>query len=78
VDPSLLHLLLGSAGAIGAALSVGTLAALVRYRRTGEMPGADGPVSLSNGHLAGLWARVVVGAGLAVWAAVTLVRAGLL
>lgn len=36
---SWIFLLVGGLGAVGAAMSLGTLAALVRYRSTGELPG---------------------------------------
>lgn len=38
---SWIFLLVGGLGAVGAAMSLGTLAALVRYRSTGELPGDD-------------------------------------
>lgn len=38
---SWVFLLVGGLGAIGAALSIGTLAALVQYRRHGTLPGQD-------------------------------------
>lgn len=73
-------LLVGTFGAVGAALAAGTAAALVRYHRTGVFPGADGGdgEAVPRRRLAGLWARVGIGAAIATWAAVDLVRAGLL
>lgn len=74
----LLFLFIGSFAAVGAALAVGTLAALLRYRRTGTMPGSDDPVDLSRGRLVGMWLRIVVGAAVAVYGVVSLTEAGLL
>lgn len=72
-------LLVGPLAAIGAALALGTLAALVRYHRTGSFPGEDGEEqTVSRGHLLGLWARVAVGAVVAVAGVVTLAQRGLL
>lgn len=72
-------LVVGSLAALGAALAVGTLGALLRYYRTGRFPGEDNPVGgVSTAHLVGLWIRVLVGAALAAWGVVSLVRAGLL
>lgn len=74
-------LIIGSLAAVGAALAVGTLAALARHRRTGTFPGADpddGPVELTRGRLAGLWLRVVIGLALAVWGVASMAREGLL
>lgn len=74
----LAFLLIGSLAAVGAALSVGTIAALVRYRRTGTMPGSDEQVELSRGRLVSLWARIVVGIVVAVYGVVAMVDRGLL
>lgn len=64
-------LLIGSLAAVGAALVVGTLGALVRYHRTGTLPGPEGSQSpVTRGQVAALWARVVLGlalTGLGVW-----------
>lgn len=55
-------LLFGTVGAVGAAMALGTIAALARYRRTGAFPGqeeaADPP---SRGQVLGLYARIAVG-----------------
>lgn len=59
-------LLVGVFAAVGAAMAVGTLAALLRYRRTGTMPGQQRPEPLTRRQLAGLWARVAIGTLLAV------------
>lgn len=71
-------LLVGTLGAIGAALSLGTLAALVRWRRTGEWPGQPDAAEVSTGRIVGLWVRVVLGAAVAAWAVVSLANDGLL
>jgi hypothetical protein len=41
---SWIFLVVGGLGAVGAAMSLGTLAALVRYRSTGELPGGTDDV----------------------------------
>ena len=69
-------LLVGGFGAVGAALAVGTLAALARWYRTGTWP--DGSGQASTGRLVGLWLRVVLGVVVATWAVVSLSRDGLL
>lgn len=69
-------LLVGGFGAVGAALAVGTLAALVRWYRTGTWP--DGTGEASTGRLVGLWLRVIAGAVVASWAVISLSRDGLL
>lgn len=71
-------LLVGSFGAVGAALSAGTVAALVRYHRTGTFPGREGVTEVSTWTLAGLWVRVTIGAAVATYAVVSLSREGLL
>ncbi len=73
-------ILVGTFAAVGAALAVGTLAALVRYHRTGSFPEReDGSVAEpTTGRLVGLWLRVLVGATVAGWGVVTLMRRGLL
>lgn len=71
-------LLIGTFAAIGAALAVGTLAALLRYHRTGRFPQDDAATPVGTGQLVGLWLRVVVGVGVAVVGVVSLSRAGLL
>lgn len=74
----LLFLLIGSFAAVGAALAVGTLAALVRYRRTGTMPGSDDPVELPRRRLVAMWVRIVIGAAVAIYGVASLTAAGLL
>lgn len=72
-------LVVGSLGAIGAALAVGTLAALVRYFRTGRFPDAENdPSPVTTGRLVGLWLRVALGLGVAVYAVVSLASADLI
>ena len=71
-------LLVGGFGAVGAAMALGTLAALVRYHRTGAWPGADDTADVTTGRLVGLYLRVVVGAVLAVVATVSLSARGLI
>lgn len=70
-------LIVGTFGAVGAALAVGTLAALLRYYRTGEWPGqGEGAVDVPAGRLVALWVRVVLGAAVAIYAFVSLQSAG--
>lgn len=70
-------LLVGTFGAVGAALAVGTAAALLRYHRSGEFPGNEGE-PVGRARLVGLWLRVVVGGAIAVFAVLDLHDAGLL
>lgn len=70
-------LLVGTFGAVGAALAAGTGAALLRYHRTGDFPGAEDG-SLPRARLVALWLRVIVGAAIATYAVVDLRDAGLL
>lgn len=71
-------LLIGVFAAVGAAMAAGTLAALARYRATGMMPGAERPGPLRRGQLVALWARVVLGLGLALAGVAALSARGLL
>ncbi len=71
-------LLVGSFGAIGAALAIGTGAALVRWYRTKQWPGQDPGMEVTTGRIVGLWLRVIVGAAIAGYAVVSLSRNGLL
>lgn len=68
----------GSIGAIGAALAVGTLAALWRYRRTGAFPGHEPGEVVSRARLVRMWFRVVVGLGLAAYGVYVVDRSGVL
>ena len=77
-DTSWAFLLVGSFAAMGAAMAFGTLAALVRHRRTGTMPGSDEPVELSPARRRVLWLRVVVGVVLTAIGVEALRRVGIL
>jgi hypothetical protein len=77
-ETSWAFLLVGSFAAVGAAMALGTLAALLRYRRTGVFPGSDEPAELPARKLVALWVRVAVGTVLAIIGLVALTRAGLL
>ena len=77
-ETSWAFLIVGSFAAVGAALALGTLAALVRYHRTGTFPGTDAPAEVSTGRYVGMWLRVAIGVVLAMLGVVALVRAGLL
>ncbi|MEX0592892.1 MAG: hypothetical protein WD358_04400 [Nitriliruptoraceae bacterium] len=76
-ETSWLFLIIGSFAALGAAMAVGTIAALVRHRRTGTFPGSDDPVELSTRRRVLLWTRVVVGLVLAGIGIVAIDRAGI-
>lgn len=77
-DTSWAFLIVGSFAAAGAAMAVGTLAALLRYHRTGTFPGSSEAAELSSRKLASLWTRVVVGVVLTIVGLLSLERAGLL
>ena len=70
-------MLVGTFGAVGAAMAVGTTAALVRYHRTGQWPGHDPTAEVTRARLVGLYLRVVVGLALTVYALISLADAGL-
>lgn len=70
-------LLVGGFGAIGAAMALGTVAALVRYHRSGSWPGQEDAAEVTTGRLVGLYLRVIVGLVLAVVAYVSLADRGL-
>jgi hypothetical protein len=76
-ETSWAFLLVGSFAAVGAAMAAGTLAALLRYRRTGTFPGSDEPAELPRGKLVGLWVRVAVGVVLTIIGIVAVQRAGI-
>ncbi|HEX2028964.1 MAG TPA: hypothetical protein VHF25_13295 [Nitriliruptorales bacterium] len=59
---------------IGAALAIGTGAALVRYWRTGRFPAQEQDAAPS---LLTAWAKVGLGLVLVIWGVATLDRAGL-
>lgn len=78
-----MFLLVGGLGATGAALSLGTLAALVQYRRTGDVPGqaedaTDPTTDPAPGTERRLWIRIVIGAVVAGTCFVILAQQGLL
>lgn len=77
-ETSWAFLMIGSAAAVGAALAIGTLAALVRYYRTGTFPGDDAPGEVSTGRLAGLWIRIIIGVILTIAGIVVMVRSDLI
>ncbi|MEX2532618.1 MAG: hypothetical protein WD360_01490 [Nitriliruptoraceae bacterium] len=76
-ETSWAFLLVGSFAAVGAAMAVGTLGALVRYHRTGEFPNANAEQAPARTVLK-LWVRVGVGVALAVLGVAMLLRSGLL
>ena len=88
---SWVFLLVGGLGAIGAALSLGTLAALVQFRRHGTLPGQDqdqdhgedqdrggDPPPPEPGVERQLWVRIVMGAVVAAVCFGSLAQQGLL
>ena len=77
-DSSWTFLLVGSFAAVGAAMAVGTIAALVRHRRTGTMPGSDELVELTPARRRVLWLRAGVGLVLAAMGIEALRRVGIL
>ena len=77
-DSSWTFLLVGSFAAVGAALAVGTLAALARHRRTGTMPGSDEPVELTPARRRLLWSRVGIGIALTLMGLEALRRTGII
>jgi hypothetical protein len=77
-DSSWTFLLVGSFAAVGAAMAVGTLAALLQHRRDGTMPGSDEPVDLTPARQRILWLRVAVGVVLTGIGIEALRRAGIL
>lgn len=70
-------LLVGGFGAVGAAMALGTMAALVRYHRSGAWPGQEDATDVTTGRLVGLYVRVIVGLVLAIVAYVSLANRGL-
>jgi hypothetical protein len=71
-------LFFGSIGAIGAALAFGTLAALLRYHRTGAFPGHEPGEVITRGKYVRLWLRVVVGFAVAAYGVYVVDRSGVL
>jgi hypothetical protein len=76
-DTSWAFLLVGSFAALGAALSVGTLAALWQHRRTGTFPGSDEAIELTPARRRMLRLRVVVGGVLTMVGVAALRRLGI-
>jgi hypothetical protein len=76
-ETSWAFLIVGTFAAVGAAMAVGTLAALVRYHRTGSFPGSDEVGVLPRGRLLSLWARVAIGVVLTIVGIVAIDRAGI-
>jgi hypothetical protein len=77
-DSSWTFLLVGSFAAVGAAMAVGTVAALWQYHRTGTMPGSDEPVELTPARVRVLRLRIVVGLVLTAMGIQALRRVGIL
>lgn len=77
-ETSWAFLLVGSFAAVGAAMAVGTLAALLRYHQTGVFPGAEDDGQIPQSRLIALWARVGVGVVLTVIGIIAIDRAGIL
>lgn len=77
-ETSWAFLLVGSFAAMGAAMAFGTLAALLRYHRTGVFPGSDEHTELPTRRLVLLWVRVGIGVVLAAIGIVAIDRAGIL
>lgn len=75
-ETSWAFLVVGSFAAAGAAMALGTLAALLRYHRTGTFPGSTGSDQPSGRKIASLWIRVAVGVVLTVIGVISLQRAG--
>lgn len=59
---------------VGAALALGTAAALFRYRRTGSFPGQEEGQSAS---VISAWVKLAIGVVMVVWGVATLDAAGL-
>lgn len=77
-DTSFGFLILGSIGAVGFALAVGTLAAMGRYRRTGSFPGHEPGQVLEQRDWVKLWARVIGGTAIGIYGVYVVVRSGVL
>jgi hypothetical protein len=71
-------LFFGSIGAIGAALAFGTLAALLRYHRTGAFPGHEPGEVITRSKYVRLWLRVVGGLVVAAYGVYVVDRSGVL
>jgi len=77
-ETSWAFLLVGSFAALGAAMAAGTIAALVRHRRTGTFPGSDEPVELTPARRRRLWLRIAVGLVLTLMGVEALRRLGII
>lgn len=77
-ETSWTFLLMGSVAAVGAAMAIGTLAALIGYFRTGRIPGSDEKAEIPRSRLVGLWFRVAIGTVLAIVGFIAIDRAGIL
>ena len=76
---SWVFLLVGGVGAVGAALAVGTVAALVRLRRDGRLPGQPpGAPPPDERTIRALYLRIIVGVVVAMTAVASLASQGLL
>lgn len=75
---SWVFLLVGSVGAVGAALVVGSLGALLRLARTGTLPGQPEGTEPPAGAVLGLWVRILVGLVVVVVSVASLVQQDLL
>ena len=76
-ETSWAFLLVGTFAAVGAAMALGTLAALLRYHRTGIFPGAEEGTQVPPSKITALWLRVAVGVVLTVVGVVAIDRAGI-
>ncbi len=76
-ETSWAFLLVGSFAAVGAAMALGTLAALWRYHRTGVFPGAEEGSTVPPSKITALWVRVALGVVLAAAGIVAIDRAGI-
>jgi hypothetical protein len=77
-ETSWAFLLIGTFAAFGAAMALGTFAAILRYHRTGVFPGADESATVSTGKYVALWVRVGVGVVLTIAGIIAVDRAGVL
>lgn len=76
-ETSWAFLLVGSFAAVGAAMAVGTLAALLRYRRTGAFPGSEPGEEVPPQRITAMWVRIGIGIVLTVVGIVAIDRAGI-
>lgn len=76
-ETSWAFLLVGSFAAVGAAMALGTLAALLRYHRTGAFPGAEDGTQVPASRITAMWLRVGLGVVLTVIGVIAIDRAGI-